>query len=80
MPPLAFVYDGFLQLHVEGGADKSEMVKAEAEAALLAFFKSPIYLIEKPFYKPEGEDDGIDEQMVVAPTTDPAEAGAARSV
>ena len=69
LPPLTFVYDGFLQLHVEGGAGKAEAVKREAEAAMLAYFKSPVYLIEKPFYNPgDGdEDDGIDERLIVAP-------------
>jgi hypothetical protein len=67
LPPLTFVYDGFLQLHVERGAGKAEAVKRDAEAALLAYFKSPIYLIEKAFYDPGSDDDGIDEQLVVTP-------------
>jgi hypothetical protein len=74
LPPLTFVYDGFLQLHVEGGAGKAEAVKREAEAAMLAYFKSPIYLIEKSFYNPgDGdEDDGIDERLIVAPQVEVA--------
>ena len=67
LPPLTFVYDGFLQLHVERGAGKAEAVKRDAEAALLAYFKSPIYLIEKAFYDPGSDDDGIDKQLVVTP-------------
>ena len=66
--PLARPYDGFLQLHVEGAASKAIDVKTEAEAALLEHFKSPIYLVEKPFYKPDEEgDDGIDESLIVPP-------------
>ena len=59
LPPITFIYDGFLQLHVAGaGAEKSAAVKREAEAALLAYFKSPIYITEKPFWEPEEEVDG----------------------
>jgi hypothetical protein len=68
LPPITFIYDGFLQLHVEGaGTAMSEAVKKEAEAALLAHFKSPIYIIEKPFYEPfEDEDDSIDANMITS--------------
>ena len=48
LPPLTDIYDGFLQLHVEGG--DTAAVKRDAEAALLAHFKSPLYLVEKPFF------------------------------
>lgn len=68
LPPLTFVYDGFLQLHVEGaGAPASEAVKREAEAALLAHFKSPIYLVEKEFYEqPKDTNDSIDYGMIAS--------------
>ena len=61
VPSLTDIYDGFLQLHVEGG--DTAAVKRDAEAALLAHFKSPLYLVEKPFFQAAGvdgeEDDGI---------------------
>ena len=57
LPSLSMIYDGFLQLHVNGGAEKSEEVKREAEAALLEYFRSPIYLVEKPFFEPEAEGE-----------------------
>ena len=68
LPALTFVYDGFLQLHVENGENRAAAVKLDAEAALLAYFKSPIYLIEKPFFEAVGiaeEDDDTD--LVVPP-------------
>ena len=69
LPPLTDIYDGFLQLHVEGG--DTAAVKRDAEAALLAHFKSPLYLIEKPFFQAAGvdgeEDDGIDHALIAPP-------------
>ena len=66
---LTDIYDGFLQLHVEGG--DTAAVKRDAEAALLAHFKSPLYLIEKPFFQAAGiddeEDDGVDHTLIVPP-------------
>ena len=45
--------------------------KRDAEAALLAHFKSPLYLIEKPFFQAAGvdgeEDDGIDHALIAPP-------------
>ena len=68
LPPLTFIYDGFLQLHVEGnGAGTSQAVKRDAESALKDYFKSPIYLTEKAFYDPSDEDGGIDEDMIISP-------------
>ena len=68
LPPLTFIYDGFLQLHVEGnGAGTSKAVKRDAESALKDYFKSPIYLTEKAFYDPSDEDGGIDEDMIISP-------------
>ena len=69
LPSLTDIYDGFLQLHVEGG--DTAAVKRDAEAALLAHFKSPLYLVEKPFFHATGindeEDDGIDHTLIVTP-------------
>ena len=69
LPSLTDIYDGFLQLHVEGG--DTAAVKRDAEAALLAHFKSPLYLIEKPFFQAAGiddeEDDGVDHTLIVPP-------------
>ena len=69
LPPLTDIYDGFLQLHVEGG--DTAAVKRDAEAALLAHFKSSLYLIEKPFFQAAGvdgeEDDGIDHALIAPP-------------
>ena len=69
LPSLTDIYDGFLQLHVEGG--DTAAVKRDAEAALLAHFKSPLYLIEKPFFQAAGiddeEDDGVDHALIVPP-------------
>ena len=68
LPPLTDIYDGFLQLHVEGG--DAAAVKRDAEAALLAHFKSPLYLVEKPFFQAAGvdgeEDDGIDHALIAS--------------
>lgn len=50
-----------------GAAYGADAVKNEAEAALLAYFKSPIYLIEKEFFDPTDDDGGIDETMIVVP-------------
>jgi hypothetical protein len=69
LPALTDIYDGFLQLHVEGG--DAAAVKRDAEGALLAHFKSPLYLIEKPFFQAAGvdgeEDDGIDHALIAPP-------------
>ena len=68
LPPLTFVYDGFLQLHVEGsGVGTSQAVKRDTEAALLAYFKSPIYLVEKEFYEHDFDDgdDCIEANMII---------------
>lgn len=68
LPPLSFIYDGFLQLYVDGGIEKANAAKRDAEKALLEYFKSPLYLIEKPFYDPEMDcDDGIDVSLIVPP-------------
>jgi len=47
--PLSFKYDGMLTLH-DDGVDKVAF-QAAAEAALLAYFKTPLHLIEKPFFE-----------------------------
>ena len=68
LPPLTDIYDGFLQLHVEGG--DTAAVKRDAEAALLAHFKSPLYLIEKPFFQAagfDGEEDYRTDHALISP-------------
>ena len=73
LPPLTYIYDGFLQLHVEGSDGKTAAVKRDAEAALLAHFKSPLYLVEKPFFHATGindeEDDGVVADALIVPPT-----------
>ena len=61
MPPITRMYDGFGQWHVDGKDPAA--FKQAAEEALRAHFGSPIYLLEKPFYKSvdeEGEEVGDD--------------------
>ena len=67
LPALTFVYDGFLQLHVKSGGNTAAEVKMAAEAALLTYFKSPIYLVEKPFFEAEEcaqEENGLDTELM----------------
>ena len=69
LPALTFVYDGFLQLHVKSGGNRAAEVTMAAEAALLTYFKSPIYLVEKPFFEadPEGctqDENGLDTELM----------------
>ena len=68
LPALTFVYDGFLQLHVKSGGNKAAEVKMAAEAALLTYFKSPIYLVEKPFFEADEcaqEENGLDTELMI---------------
>tara|TARA_B110000046_G_scaffold128476_1_gene134858 strand:- start:279 stop:4814 length:4536 start_codon:yes stop_codon:yes gene_type:complete len=71
LPPITRIYDGFGQLHVNG-VDPAAF-KVAAEAALLAKFKSPILLAEKPFYCPtpcdesESEEEANEEALVPPP-------------
>ena len=51
--------------------DAGTTILCDAEAALLAHFKSPLYLVEKPFFHATGindeEDDGVVADALIVP-------------